>query len=170
MKLEYTLTLRDFKEALKLHRHQRFARSVVPWIGPILLLVSLTCFIVFSVKKDLEFSAQALAVLAGALVVTIGTPIARFISLRKSYNRLFPANREDRRSFLEIDDEGILRKLSGVSELKVHWSGVFDFVQNEKITMLYTNRDCFLLFPTQVMSSTQRAELNELIGRHLVKR
>ena len=57
-----------------------------------------------------------------------------------------------------------------MAELKILWSGVYDFAQDEKITMFYTNKDCFLLFPTALMSVEQRTELNDLVARHVVKR
>jgi len=170
MKLEYALTLNDYKAAFKLHRRQKFTRRLLPWSGPILLVIALVEFVICSVTNNVTLAAQALALAAGSLVFTIGMPLSRFWNIRRSFNRLFPSGHRDRRSRIEIDDHGICRELSGVAELRILWSGLYDFAQDEKVTMFYTNRDCFLLFPTALMSSEQRTELSELVRRHVVKR
>jgi hypothetical protein len=170
MTLEYTLTLNDYQAAFRLHRRRRLSRRLITWLGPILLLIAVVGFIVCSVENNTALAAQAVALAAGSLVFTIGMPISRFWNIRKTFNRLFPSSQKDRRSRITIDDQEVCRELSGVAELRVLWSGVYDFAQDEKVTLLYTNKDCFLLFPTALMSSEQRAELNELVARLLVKR
>lgn len=169
MRLEYSLTLADYIEAFKLHRQQRLSRRFVPWIGPCLLLIALIGLVVFSLNNNIGLAAQSIALGAGATVLTIGIPISRFINTRKSYNRLFQKGNMDRYSYIEINEQQIVRTLSGTSELKVLWSGVYDFVQNEKITMIYTNKDCFLLVPTQKMSPEQRAELSNIVARQVIR-
>lgn len=170
MRLEYVLTLQDFKAARALHRRQRLSRRLIPWAGPILLFISSVGFVTASLSKNLELASQTIAVAAGALIVTIGLPISNAFNLRRSFNRLFYAGHKDRKSYIEINDEQIVRKLSDVSELKIPWNGVVDFVQDETATLIYTNKDCFLLIPTKIMSSIQRAELDSLVARHIAKR
>lgn len=169
MKLEYTLTPKDYKAGFGLHRRQRIIRRIVPWFGPCLLLIAFIGFIVFSVKNNSAWAAQCIALAVGALVITIGLPISRFINIRKGYRRLFPSGSHDRKSSIEINDVCIVREHSGASELKIPWNAVYGFAQDERVTMIYTNKDCFLLFPTHVMSPEQRAELGELVARHGVK-
>ena len=170
MKVEYTLTLADFKAARRLHRGQKLSRRVGPYICPILTVVCLVGAIVFSETRRSELFAQCFGLGAGALVCSIGLPIQRFFNIRRSFKRLFPPGQTDRTSSMDIDDDRILRQLYGVSELKVLWTGVFAFAQDKKITMFYTNKDCFLLFPTQIMSSAQRTELKNLVARNMVKK
>ena len=170
MRLEYTLTLKDYKAAFRLHRRQKLSRRLVSWLGPVLLLIAVVGFVLCSVENNTALAGQAAALFAGSLVFTIGLPLSRSWNVRKSFSRLFPSGQADRRSKISIDDQGVCRELSGVAELRVLWSGVYGFAQDEKITMLYTSKDCFLLFPTELMSTDQRAELNELVARHTVKR
>ena len=75
MTLQYVLTLKDYRAAFRLHRRQALSRRLVPWIGPILLLIAVVSFIVCSVKNNTAFAAQAVALAAGSLVFTIGMPI-----------------------------------------------------------------------------------------------
>lgn len=170
MRLQYTLTLKDYKAAFRLHRRRKISRRLSSWIGPILLVVGIVGFVICSVTNNRPLAAQAAALTAGSLVFTLGIPISRSWNIRRSFNRLFPSGEKDRISRIVIEDQGICRELSGVAELKLLWSGIYDFAQDERITLLYTNKDCFLLWPTALMSAEQRAELNELVTLHLVKR
>ncbi|MBS1802481.1 MAG: YcxB family protein [Acidobacteria bacterium] len=170
MKLEYKLTLKDYKAAFRLHRRRKISRRLIAWLGPVLLVIGVIGFVLCSIANNTPLAAQAAALIAGSLVFTIGLPISRSWNIRRSFTRLFPSGENDRISRIAIDDQGICRELSGVAELKLSWNGIYDFAQNEKITLLYTNKDCFLLWPTGLMSTGQRAELDELVGRHVVKR
>jgi len=170
MKLEYTLRLADFKAGRRLHRRQKLVRRILPYTWPILTFICLIGAFVFSGTSHKELFGQCFAIGFGALVASIGQPILQFFNIRKSYSRLFHSGRTDRRSFVDINDEYIVRRLAEMSELKILWSGVFGFAQDEKITMIYTNKDCFLLIPTQAMTPAQRIELDELVVRHGVRR
>ncbi len=170
MRLEYSLTLADFKAARVLHRRQRFSRRLIPWIGPILLAVSIIGFLLGSLISNLQLASQSLGLAAGAVVFTVGMPISTAFSIRRSYNRLFHAGQKERRSEIELNNEFITRRLTGMSELKVLWTGVYDFVQNDRVTLIYTNKDCFLIIPSHAMSADQRSELDDLVARHIMKR
>ena len=170
MKFEYSLTPQDYRAAFKLHRRQKLSRRIVPWIGPLILLTAVITFVVSSLYKNLELAAQSLAWAAGAVVFSIGIPVSRYINLRKSYTRLFPPGHRDRTSLIEIDDQGIRRSLSGTSELNLLWGEVYDFIQDNNVCMIYTNKDCFLILPTKIMSREDRTSLNEIVTRHLVRK
>jgi hypothetical protein len=170
MKLEYTLTLADYKGAFRLHRLKKLSRRLMFWLGPILLLTAVIGFVLCSIENNTALATQAVALATGSLVLTIGMPISRSWNIRRRFNRLFPSGQRDRISRIEVDDHGIRRELSGVAELRILWNGIYDFAQNEKITMFYTNKDCFLLFPTNLMTTQQRTEVDELVARHMAKR
>jgi hypothetical protein len=169
MKLTYELTLADFNAAFRLHRSQKLSRRMVLYVWPLLTLVCAVGFVIFGAFHRLELMGDCFVVGTGALVVTIGAPVLRFINLHRSYKRLYPPKRTDRSNHIDIDDERIVREIPGLSQLKVLWSGLFGFAQDEKITLLYTNKDCFLMIPSQALSLAQRAELNDLVARHLPK-
>jgi hypothetical protein len=170
VKLTYTLTLADFKAARLLHRRQRVSRQIMHFIWPVLLVVFFVGAIVSSGNLQSQIFSQCLALGAGALVMTIGMPISRFLSIRRSFNRLFPPAQRDRTSTFEINDERIVRELAGTIELKLLWGAISDFVEDERVSLLYTNKDCFLIIPGRSMSTDQRAELNDLVARHVAKK
>jgi hypothetical protein len=49
------------------------------------------------------------------------------------------------------------------------WTAIVRFAQNEKVTLFYVAKARFLFVPTQLFSEEQRAELNDLVARHLPK-
>ena len=102
--------------------------------------------------------------------MSIGMPISRFFSTRRSFNRLFPPDQKNRTSTIDIDDERIVRELLGTSEFKTFWTAIYDFAENAHVSLLYTNKDCFFIIPARSMSPAQRTELNDLVARHVVKR
>ncbi|MDE3201782.1 MAG: YcxB family protein [Acidobacteriota bacterium] len=170
MKLEYTLTLDDYKAAWRLHKRQKLSRRFLPFIWPMLFAVSFAGMIYFGDGRHPALSAQLAGLSAGTLVITVGLPIRRFFNVRRSYRLHFPKGHANRVSTLEIDDQQIVRELANVNQLKVLWQAVFAFAQDEKIALIYTNKSCFLMIPTEIMTPAQRTELNDLVARHVTAR
>jgi hypothetical protein len=170
MNLEYTLTLAHYKAANQLHRRLNLSRRLLPWLGPFVLFLSIAGFVSFSVSHHSELAADSVAFMAGAAVVTIGAPISRAINLRKCFKQLFPPNRADRGSHLEIGDDCIISSVPGVSEGKIFWPGVHAFAQDERVTMIYLAPKRFLFFPTSALSPEQCNQLNQLVDRHRINR
>ena len=174
MKLEYTLTLADYKDAQRLHLRRNLSRRLVFtfWyaVVPILAIAGALVFAVFDVSKLTHFAAAYFGIEAALVWVSIVLPLTRFYTIRKGFKQLFPPTRTDRSSSIDIDEERILSVIPGVSEGKVFWNGIIDFGQDEKITLLYIRKKAFFFFPTQAMSPAQRAELNDLVARHVVKK
>jgi hypothetical protein len=71
---------------------------------------------------------------------------------------------------LDIGDVCIISTISGVSEGKFFWRGIFDFAQDEKATMFYIDKRRFFFFPTLALSPAKRSELNDLVARHVVRK
>ena len=170
MKLSYILTLADFKAARCLHRRQRLTRQIMRFIWPTLLVVFFIGAIISSGNPHSQLFSQCLALSAGSLVMSIGMPISQFFNVRRSFNRLFPPNQKDRTSTIDIDDERIVRELSEASEFKVLWSAIYDFAEDMHVSLLYTNKDCFLIIPARSMSPAQRTELDRFVARNLVRK
>ena len=58
----------------------------------------------------------------------------------------------------------------GVSETKRFWNGFLDVVRNDKVILLYTSKDCFIIFPTLSIAAELQAELTATIERNLTRR
>jgi hypothetical protein len=168
MKLNYTLTLADWKAALKLHRHKKYFRrfGVLIWF-----IFSVACLtLALFCNSQSELFAQFIALGAGTLAVAIVSPFMRAYIDKRGYRRLFSPACKDRSFYIDIDDDRILSGLPGVNEEKYFWNAIVGFAQDKKMTLLYLDKDKFLLFPTYALSPDQRTELNDIIARHVVKR
>ena len=170
MKFEFTVTLEDYKAALRLHRSRKFSRRIFLWIGPSLFLISVILFVIGSLSKNTQVLTQAIVLAAWSLCATVGFPILRFALTRRGYRQMFPPTRSGRTSTIEIDDQRIIEENPGTEEVRLPWTGVMGFTQNERVTLIYINSCRFFLFPTSALSPAQRAELNDFVARYVVKR
>lgn len=174
MKLTYTLTLDDYKAAQQLHLRRSLGMRLtyIFWyvVVPILAGLGAFAFIIFDVSKLTRYAALYFGLEVALVWLSIFLPIMRFYTLRKCFKQLFPPSRTDRSSSIDIDEERVLSAIPGVSEGKFFWNAIIDFAQDEKVTLLYIRKRAFLFFPTPTLSPDQRAELNALIARHVVKK
>jgi len=174
MKLEFTLTLSDYRSAQRLHIRQKVSRQISFFVWfilvPILALMGLIAFIALDISRYTR-SAGLFAGIEGGLVwLAIFCPVSREYQIRKSFKQLFPKNRTDRSSTLEIDDTQVVSIIPGVSEGKFFWSAICGFAQNDEVTLIYVAPKRFLFFPTSAMNTEQRTELSGMVVRHVVKR
>ena len=170
MKLSYALSFAYIRAAFRLHRRQTLLRRVNLYIWPALTITAFVGMIIFSSNKNSELFAQCFAFGVGFLWMSIGMPIARYYNIRRCFKQHFPSTRTDPTTSMEIDDERIHTGIPGVSVNNYLWNGIVGFAQNEKATLLYLDKNRFLFLPTCAMSTAQRAELNDLIARHVARK
>jgi hypothetical protein len=104
-----------------------------------------------------------------AFLISLGLPLTRYFAVRKQFKNTFPHAQTSQDLLIDIDDERIISTVPGTGEGKYFWTAILEFAQDEKVTLLYPRKNMFLLVPTQAMSPAQRAELNDLVARHLVR-
>jgi hypothetical protein len=174
LKLTYTLTFADYKAALLLHRRQKLIRRItfiiLYCVVPGLAVVGLASVIIFEARGQADLAAEVIGFDAILIWLSVSLWAARFFNIRKGFKRIFPSTRTERSSSIDIDDERILSAIPGVSEGKFFWNAILAFAQDEKITLLYIDKNRFLLFPTYALTPVQRAELSALVERHIVRR
>ena len=174
MKLSYTLTLADYKAALRLHRRQKLSRRItfiiLYCVVPVLAVLGLAVVFLLEAKGQADLAAEVIAVDIIFIWLAVGLPMARFVNIRKCFKRIFPSTGTDRSCTIDIDDERIISAIPGVSEGKFFWNAILAFAQDEKITLLYIDKNRFLLFLTHELSPAQRLELSALVERHIVRR
>ena len=174
MKLTYTLTLDDYKAAQRLHLRQRPERRLafIFWYVavPILAVAGAIAFAFLDVSKLTHFAAIYFGIEAALVWLSIYLPIMRIYTTRRCFKQMFPPLRTDRTSSIDLDDERVVSAIPGVSEGKFFWSAIIDFAQNDKVTLLYVRKKAFLFFPTSALSTENRAELDDLVARHVVKK
>jgi len=70
---------------------------------------------------------------------------------------------------LAATDEGIVDAKSNSIETRLAWSAITRYFQDGIITIIFLSRYSCIFFPTKAMTEEQRAELNDLVARHLPK-
>ena len=170
MKFSYTFSFADFRAAQRLHIRQKLIRRINIYIWPVLAIVLLIGLIVFSNTDHQELATQCVIFGSLSLWLTIFLPIARYFNARKGFKRVFLSGQKDQQVSIDIDNERILSEIPGVGEGKYFWNTIVGFAQDNKVTLLYVYKDRFLVFPTALLSSEQRTELNELVSRNMVRK
>jgi hypothetical protein len=168
MTLNFQLSYRDFKNAFNLHRRQKFLKRFSILLWPLLTILFLALAMCSNPRSG--FFAQFFAMGVTTFFASIGLPFLRSINARKCYRRFLPKGKTNRSFFSNVDEECVITGVSGVMEMKYFWEGIVDFAQDEKSTLFYTSNDAFLFLPTQAMTKAQRAELNDLIARHVTRK
>ena len=170
----YTLSLADFKAALRLHGRQRMWRRVSYTffyvIVPILAIVGTALFVFGHFLGKIDLDSPYRIILGVLLWLSIFLPMMQFINIRRSFKAIFPSASKDRAAAINIDDERVISSVVGLSEGAFYWPAIVEFAQDEKITLLYIAKNRFLLIPTSAFSPSQRSELDELVAQHLIKR
>ncbi|MGO9777395.1 MAG: YcxB family protein [Terracidiphilus sp.] len=68
------------------------------------------------------------------------------------------------------NDEGLILANSDSVETRIPWNAITDFRQNEVITVMSLSPDNCIYFPTKAMTGEQRAEFDEFVARHVIRR
>ncbi|MGA2351565.1 MAG: YcxB family protein [Terracidiphilus sp.] len=177
MQLTYTLTLAHFRAAQRLHIRQKmyrrlnflFWQRLIPILAPFAALGAIYLWSLDSHGAP-HGAAYMFGAACGLVLAAIYIPSMREYYIRKGFKSLFPPARTDRHSSIDIDEDRIFSQIPGVSEGKIFWGGVVAFAQDEKVTLIYIREKVFLVIPTPAMSPEQRAEVNDLVARHVEKR
>jgi hypothetical protein len=179
MKINYTPTLEDYKSVYRLHHSQRLGgRSGYTFLFivlPILAFLGLIFNIVLSCYGDKEPAGG----FSGIEIFSVLCLCSLYLLVRRSYvirkllvrsiGRFLPSQ-SDRVKIIDIDDERIISEIAESSITKYFWTAICAYAQDDKITLIYVRNSGYILIPARVMSPAQRAELNDLIARHVVKR
>jgi hypothetical protein len=172
MKFSYTLTFTDYIAAIRLDRFQRLGKRV---IFILFCIASLAVLLIVGQMVNVFFTDPDVFIYVVWIPLSLLTiPIKRSFNTRRGFRRLIRPLGRNAIVSIDIDEVGFRSGIPGVSEAKVFWESVVDFVQNEKVTLIYINKSRFhsryYFFPTNVLSLAQRSELNDLVARHVVKR
>jgi hypothetical protein len=164
MQFTYTLTLKDYKAALQLHRRERIGRRIYFCLFslavPILVIIPLIALLILIYGRR-GSTLNYVFVPDFILLLIIYKFRERYILLCSSINQDLT---------LYLDDEGIRSVNPDVSDGKTYWKAIYSTVQDEKVMLLCATDKTIILVPKREMSPEQRTELSDLVARHVVKR
>jgi hypothetical protein len=177
MKLNYTLTLEDFKAYHRLfgsrNPRNRSSYSFYFTVLPIVAVSGLVLIIVFRFFGLTELVTLFTPGEVTFIVVSVYFQLKRFYRIRSGYKKFAQALSSfetDIPPFVDIDDERIFCAMPGFFEGKYFWNSITASAENEKITLLYMPGDRCIVIPTSVLSPAQRLELHALIQRNVVRK
>jgi hypothetical protein len=170
MEFEFKLSLWDYEEAERLHRRQNVGRQarflLVYRAVPVLSAVGLVLLGAYGSSTPTLPGWLVLSFVAALLWIGILFAFAPRTRISRRVKRDAGAG-EIR---VCVDDECVLIQNPGVSETKRFWNSFLDVVRNDKVILLYTSKDCFIIFPARNMTAELQAELTATIERSLTRR
>lgn len=170
MTFSYTFSVRDYDEALRLHRRQKASRRVrfllLYRILPLFCVAGLVVLGALDIRAHTLGNWILLSFAIALLWVGILGVFAPRNNVRCGFKRSAPAGQ----TTIRVDDECVLSQVPGISETKWFWNGFVGEARDEKLLLLYTSKDCFLIFPASGMTVEQWKELNEIVDRELPRK
>lgn len=174
MRLEYTLSLDDAKAAELLYIRQKLGRRIgyrfLRFGIPSLAMISWIGFYAFHVgaKNDLALGYSMVVVILTFLAIRI--PRDRSKRLHSLVKPKTAKGEASPARSIEIDEEKISVEIPAITKTDFAWSAIANVSQDEKVTLIFVNDKAFILVPARAFGSTQRAELDDFISRHLPKK
>jgi hypothetical protein len=169
MRMEFPLRFADYRAAMILHTTRTLLGRIwyvsMMWIAPAVAVFCLIPCLIVHLQRVAHFDLESLGFLMVA-AFCIGVPALQLSDLRKQFNFRFPKSSEQK-AVLEINSEEVASTLAGKDEVRIPWSEVTDFFQNDRMTLIYVGKN-LLFAPTNVFSTSDRDELNVLVARHVV--
>jgi hypothetical protein len=167
MKLTYETTLADYRAAHNLYRRKMLLTqySLILWIIAVLgctYLVSLSKHqsgLFLLAKSSLVFSVFC------SIIVIFGHFIYPNFGYRRNHNENYSSNL----STTEISSERIIDVMPSKQQTSYEWSEVTGFAQNSKVTLIDISGR-FLFFPSLALNVEQRAELDQIVANHGIRR
>jgi hypothetical protein len=172
MNFSVSITLEDYQEAMKLHRSQKLTRRLCHYLPYFILLFAAAAIFVFLAFFDTRQSPPSISESVCAVLffaMALWLPIGRRQIIRKRFGEVYPPGQTDKTVSVDIDDDRVVYSHPGFIEAKYSWSTILDTVQNNKLTLLYVSKNCFLLIPVTLLLAAERSEFNALIARHLAR-
>ncbi|HEY1806265.1 MAG TPA: YcxB family protein [Terracidiphilus sp.] len=170
MKFEFKLSLWDYEEAERLHRSRnagRQARFILFYrVVPVFSAVGLVLLGAYGPKAQTLPGWLMISFIATLLWVGISFVAAP----RTRISRRLKQDAAAAAISISVDDQCVLIEVPGVSETKRVWKSFVDVARNDEVILLYTSKDCFLIFSTRAMSAEQQAELMATIERNLTRK
>lgn len=165
MRITYKTSLSDFSAAYRMcQKENRFLRyDQIIW--PSILALGILAAAAFGRNSTARTVLDYVIIYSFAL--SVGLPIFRKFNAYRFYRTRKNAGQE---FTTEMTADKVVDITRNECELTYEWSSITGFGQNTKITVLCMSNGHFIFFPTAILDSNQRDELNGLVTRHGIKR
>jgi hypothetical protein len=168
MKFIYVVNLADYRAAGKLYRRRkpllRFVRFFTLWCIPLIGF----WLILWTIRKMLSSGQKPSIVELLLFQAVLFSPLLwEYYKTRKSFGLL--RSKIGNGVTIVVDKNGMIAAWEGKKEQTLSWDHIVNFDSDGRIALFSMQKESFF-FPMQMLSPAQRAELNDLVARHVVKR
>jgi YcxB-like protein len=174
MQLSFEITLAEFKSALKLYSRETLGRRIhwfiFDYVIPGVALVSVALALIDYLVSHSNVNGTLVAFAAYMVFAAALSFVVRRFRIRAMFRALVPPGAKSPVRSMEFSEEQILSTLEGIGEAHYLWTAIVKCVQNGTVMLLFISREQFLVIPQQILSPAQRAELNDLVARHVPAR
>jgi len=160
MRYDYKLTYKDFLDAQRLFRKQRWKSAlsyyVFIWGLPVLGFLAAVPWLAQLLGAQAQWVYAWGGFAALGLWCAIAIPLMRIYTIRRCWKRLLPDSakksiRSEIRVELEMNGEQLISALPGRSEGRFLWSGLIDYAEDEELALVFIKKKMFLFIPRRAM-------------------
>ncbi len=168
MRITYKTSVADYRAAYRMYQRKNLFLRYDQIIWPAVTVLCLVAIVASDSHSALNRVGRELIIYP--LLLSVGLPLLRALNAYRIYRDVHKETPSRPEVTTEITPEQIVDVTPGESNLAYTWPSVVGFGQNAKITVICMKSLQLIFFPTSVLSSNQRAELDELVSRHGIKR
>ena len=162
MRIAYSVTEEDFLEARDLFVanekwHRRTSRRIMPWMGGLMLLLSVVIFI----RDEDPFVAVPFG-LMGAYFLYCG------FALRRLFRKLYRNDERFRHEITaDISEDGV-HVVTPSADTHLKWSAIVRFLESDKIFMLFYAEWTFSVVPKRAFAPGEIDPFRDLLRRKIL--
>jgi len=168
MVYSYDLTFQDYLSAQKLCVRRNLRARIIFFIWyrimPILGIAAVGLFVRDTVFHHFSYRPALGGALAGIAWIGLYPIICRPFMLRKLFKQLRPDVKGDHPIELEINGDDLISRIPGRSEGRFKQAAISEFVENDKIALLFITKKKFLFIPKTAMDDSGWSELRTWLG------
>ena len=172
MRYDYVLRFDDYQDSQKLYlRHRRSAAIFYycyVWVLPIVGLLACAMFIATIYGFHPELRSPFAGFAAAGLWLALFIPVMQFFGRRRCWKRMVPVGMKGKAKSVEIpasfefNEEQVISAIPGKSEGRFFWPVILDFIEDDKIALLFVHKKRFLFIPKRAMPTEVWDELRKV--------
>lgn len=168
MKITHKATVTDYIAAYRMFLRKNFVPRYDEFLWPGFTLLCLAVISAGDHRSVLNGIFRLLLIFA--VVFSVGLPLLRRFNGYRNYREAHRKSPAPLGTTTEIKPEGIIEATGASSEREYTWSNVTGFGQNARITLFLMANSYMIFFPTALLDSNQRGELDHFISEQGIKR
>jgi YcxB-like protein len=170
MRCEYIFTYKDFLDAMKAYRKVSRRAAIgywlYVWILPVVGLAVGIVSLVAYLRQDGEIFWVLFWPACIGLGFAFGFPARYRIGIRRAFDQR-NALAKGKPMYCEFDDSTVRFIVPDGTEVSYPWGSLTDFVENDRVAVLFIGQAAFHTVPKRAMDEDGWAQFRQLVDRHV---